>query len=138
MATGQCGSVLGSHIFPLTEGPRYLFVLFSSSCCICRSDLRNSKGFGSKFISGPRAAFFSTNLQSLVCSRLSLCRALSGSLRASNSFPARNRTQDLTNLAYRQISYRRDNARRDKLYGKPDTRGRVDTAQLADKVGSTW
>ncbi|KAJ7911235.1 MFS general substrate transporter, partial [Mycena leptocephala] len=26
MAIGQCGSVLGSHIFPLTEGPRYMFV----------------------------------------------------------------------------------------------------------------
>ncbi|KAJ7359557.1 MFS general substrate transporter [Mycena albidolilacea] len=72
MATGQCGSVLGSHIFPLTE----------VSCAL---------------------AFLSAVL-SLVLS----------------------------------ISYRRDNARRDKLYGKPDTCGRVDTAQLADKVSSTW
>lgn len=27
MAVGQCGSVLGSHLFPSTEGPRYLYVL---------------------------------------------------------------------------------------------------------------
>lgn len=26
MAIGQCGSVLGSHIYPKTEGPRYMFV----------------------------------------------------------------------------------------------------------------
>ncbi|KAJ7827050.1 MFS general substrate transporter [Mycena olivaceomarginata] len=77
MATGQCGSVLGSHIFPLTEGPRYL------------------KGFGISC-----ALAFLSAVLSLVLS----------------------------------ISYRRDNARRDKLYGKPDTRGRVDTAQLADKA----
>ncbi|KAJ7677974.1 major facilitator superfamily domain-containing protein [Mycena polygramma] len=57
MGMGQCGSVLGSHIFPLTEGPRY-------------------------------------------------------------------------------ISYRMDNARRDKLYGRPTSKGRVDTTQLADKVRS--
>ncbi|KAJ7760780.1 MFS general substrate transporter [Mycena olivaceomarginata] len=88
MATGQCGSVLGSHIFPLTEGPRYLLfraherlsfrLIYKVSCAL---------------------AFLSAVL-SLVLS----------------------------------ISYRRDNARRDKLYGKPDTRGRVDTAQLADKA----
>ena len=24
MAIGQCGSVLGTHIFPSTEGPRYI------------------------------------------------------------------------------------------------------------------
>ena len=24
MAIGQCGSVLGTHIFPTTEGPRYM------------------------------------------------------------------------------------------------------------------
>ena len=28
MAIGQCGSVLGSHIFPSTEGPRYMCVEF--------------------------------------------------------------------------------------------------------------
>lgn len=27
MAIGQCGSVLGSHLFPATEGPRYMYVL---------------------------------------------------------------------------------------------------------------
>ena len=26
MAIGQCGSVLGSHIFPTTQGPRYMCV----------------------------------------------------------------------------------------------------------------
>jgi hypothetical protein len=27
-AIGQCGSVLGSHLFPKTDGPRYMYVLF--------------------------------------------------------------------------------------------------------------
>ena len=26
MAIGQCGSVLGSHLFPSKEGPRYMWV----------------------------------------------------------------------------------------------------------------
>jgi len=77
MSMGQCGSILGSHIFPLTEGPRYI------------------KGFGISCALGFLAA-----LLSLVLS----------------------------------ISYRMDNARRDKLYGKPNLRGRVDTAELADKA----
>ena len=24
MAIGQCGSILGSHLFPTTQGPRYM------------------------------------------------------------------------------------------------------------------
>jgi hypothetical protein len=28
-AIGQCGSILGSHIFPKTEGPRYMYVTLS-------------------------------------------------------------------------------------------------------------
>ncbi|KAF7351332.1 MFS general substrate transporter [Mycena sanguinolenta] len=77
MSIGQCGSVLGSHIFPLTEGPRYI------------------KGFG------------------ISCALAFLAAILSMVL---------------------SISYRRDNARRDRLYGKPNARGRVDTAELADKA----
>ncbi|KAF7316435.1 MFS general substrate transporter [Mycena indigotica] len=77
MAIGQCGSVLGSHIFPLTEGPRY------------------TKGFAVSC-----ALEFLAAIVSLV-------------------------------LSY---SYRRDNARRDKLYGKPDRSARVDTSELADKA----
>jgi hypothetical protein len=34
-----------------------------------------------------------------------------------------------------QISYRRENTRRDRLYGKP-VRGEVDTHELADKARS--
>ena len=26
MAIGQCGSVLGSHLYPATEGPHYMYV----------------------------------------------------------------------------------------------------------------
>ncbi|KAJ7247876.1 MFS general substrate transporter [Mycena haematopus] len=77
MSIGQCGSVLGSHIFPLTEGPRYI------------------KGFGISCALSFLAAI--------------LCLVLS-------------------------ISYRMDNARRDKLYGTRNVRGRVDTAELADKA----
>ncbi|KAJ7108664.1 major facilitator superfamily domain-containing protein [Mycena epipterygia] len=77
MAMGQCGSVLGSHIFPLTEGPQYI------------------KGFG------------------ISCALEFLAAALSLVL---------------------AISYRRDNMRRDELYGKPKLSSRVDTTQLADKA----
>ncbi|KAJ6498573.1 MFS general substrate transporter [Mycena vitilis] len=77
MGMGQCGSVLGSHIFPLTEGPRYIKG-FAISCAL-------------DFVAA------------------ALCLGLS-------------------------ISYRMDNARRDKLYGKPTSKGRVDTTQLADKA----
>ncbi|KAJ7717634.1 MFS general substrate transporter [Mycena maculata] len=76
MSIGQCGSVLGTHIFPLTEGPRYI------------------KGFGISC-----ALEFLAAVLSLVLS----------------------------------ISYRMDNARRDKLYGKPHPNSRVDMTQLADK-----
>lgn len=33
MAIGQCGSVLGSHLFPSTEGPRYIKG-FAVSCAL--------------------------------------------------------------------------------------------------------
>jgi len=77
MSVGQCGSVLGSHLFPLTEGPRYI------------------KGFGVSC-----ALMFLGAIMSLVIS----------------------------------ISYRRDNARRDALYGKPQPSAPVDTSELADKA----
>ncbi|KAJ7202357.1 MFS general substrate transporter [Mycena pura] len=77
MSIGQCGSVLGSHLFPLTEGPRYI------------------KGFGVSC-----ALMFLAAIISLVLS----------------------------------ISYRRDNARRDALYGKPQPGAPVDTSELADKA----
>ncbi|KAJ6472639.1 MFS general substrate transporter [Mycena vulgaris] len=77
MAIGQCGSVLGSHIFPLTESPRYI------------------KGFG------------------ISCALEFLAVALSLIL---------------------SLSYRMENARRDKLYGKPALNGRVNTSQVADKA----
>jgi len=77
MAIGQCGSVLGSHIFPLTEGPRYI------------------KGFAISC-----ALEFLAAIMSIVLS----------------------------------ISYRRENARRDALYGKPHPEARVDTSERADKA----
>ncbi|KAF8636920.1 hypothetical protein AX17_003171 [Amanita inopinata Kibby_2008] len=77
MAIGQCGSILGSHIYPKTDGPRYI------------------KGF---------AVSCALEFLVVICSLV------------------------LT------ISYRRDNARRDKLYGKPEPDARVDTSELADKA----
>ncbi|KAJ7645360.1 major facilitator superfamily domain-containing protein [Mycena rosella] len=77
MSIGQCGSILGSHIFPLTEGPRYI------------------KGFG------------------ICCALTFLTAGLSLVL---------------------STSYRLDNARRDKVSGRPEPNGRVDTAELADKA----
>ncbi|KXN84387.1 hypothetical protein AN958_12646 [Leucoagaricus sp. SymC.cos] len=77
MAIGQCGSVLGSHIYPKTEGPRYI------------------KGFA-------------------ICCALEFLAAVCAII--------------LT------ISYRWDNARRDKLYGKPRPGIKINTHELADKV----
>ncbi|KAI0738942.1 MFS general substrate transporter [Daedaleopsis nitida] len=76
-AVGQCGSVLGAHLYPLTEGPRY------------------TKGF-------------------LVNCALEFLAVVVGIV--------------LT------ISYRADNARRDRLYGRPKGAGPVDTSELADKA----
>ncbi|CAA7267224.1 unnamed protein product [Cyclocybe aegerita] len=77
MAIGQCGSILGSHLFPQTEGPRYM------------------KGFGISC-----GLLFLAALSSVVLS----------------------------------ISYRWDNARRDKLYGKAKPNGKINTHELADKA----
>jgi len=77
MAIGQCGSVLGSHLFPKTEAPRYIKAI--AVCC------------GLQFFGA---------LCALVLS----------------------------------ISYRMDNARRNKQYGIPDGEARVDVAKLADKA----
>jgi hypothetical protein len=40
----------------------------------------------------------------------------------------------LLSMMNMQVSYRRDNRNRDKLYGKPDPEMHVDTSELADKA----
>jgi len=77
MAIGQCGSILGAHLFPASEGPRYI------------------KGF------------------SVLVALLFL-----GSVCASV----------LT------THYRYENARRNRVYGKPVPNTRVDTSELADRA----
>ncbi|PPR02934.1 hypothetical protein CVT24_012164 [Panaeolus cyanescens] len=77
MAIGQCGSILGSHLFPKTEGPRYV------------------KGFGT--IS---ALLFLASICSVILS----------------------------------ISYRWENSRRDRAYGRPKPGVRINTHELADKA----
>ncbi|KZP33760.1 MFS general substrate transporter [Athelia psychrophila] len=77
MAIGQCGSILGSHIYLTTDSPRYI------------------KG---------HAVTCGLSLLGAVCAI-----ALS-------------------------FSYRLENRRRDKLYGKPDPNGKVNTHELADKA----
>ncbi|KAG7085858.1 hypothetical protein E1B28_003392 [Marasmius oreades] len=77
MAMGQCGSVLGSHLLPKIEGPRYL------------------KGFA-------------------VCCALEFLATICSFI--------------LT------VSYRMDNARRNKKYGVPLANTRVDVSELADKA----
>lgn len=98
MAIGQCGSVLGSHIFPATEGPRYIKG-FAVSCGL---------------------EFFGA-----LCAIVLTVRSL-----IMHSFP-----DEVLTLSV-QISYRVENARRDKKYGKvQNTDTTVDTRELADKVG---
>ncbi|KIM91552.1 hypothetical protein PILCRDRAFT_711 [Piloderma croceum F 1598] len=77
MAIGQCGSVLGSHLYPSNQGPRYI------------------KGF---------AVTCALSLLGAVCAIIL------------------------------SLSYRFDNRKRDKLYGKPAPDARVDTYELADKA----
>jgi len=77
MAIGQCGSVLGAHIYPKPEGPLY------------------TKGFA------------------ISCALEFLAAACSIAL---------------------TVSYRMDNARRNRLYGKPAVDAKVDTRELADKA----
>ncbi|KZT03825.1 MFS general substrate transporter [Laetiporus sulphureus 93-53] len=77
MAIGQCGSILGSKIYPSTESPRYVKGL--AVCC---------------------ALLFVSSIVAVILS----------------------------------ISYRLENRRRDKLYGKPDPDAMVDTSELADNA----
>ncbi|KAJ3552700.1 hypothetical protein NM688_g4015 [Phlebia brevispora] len=78
MSIGQCGSVLGSHIFPATEGPRYIKG-FAVSCAL-------------EFLAAIMAIIL-------------------------------------------HISYRIDNAARDRKYGKVhDTEATVETRELADQT----
>ncbi|OAX35080.1 MFS general substrate transporter [Rhizopogon vinicolor AM-OR11-026] len=74
---GQCGSILGSHLYSLTEGPAYTFVL---------------------------ATFPVPYLIRCILAMDSLA------------------------------SFRLDNIRRDRQYGKPDPNDMVDTSELADKA----
>ncbi|KAI0090138.1 MFS general substrate transporter [Irpex rosettiformis] len=78
MAIGQCGSILGTHLFPVTEGPRYIKG-FAVSCSI----------------------LFLASIVALVLT----------------------------------VSYRLENARRDRRYGKiEDRHATVDVRGLADKT----
>ena len=50
MAIGQCGSVLGSHIFPATEGPTYMWVYWQSKLPrVLNSHYPLRKGFASQW-----------------------------------------------------------------------------------------
>jgi len=77
MAIGQCGSILGSHLYPATQGPKY------------------TRGFA-------------------VTCALEFLGALIAIVMT--------------------LSYRRDNAARTRLHGKPNPDATVDTHSLADKA----
>ncbi|KIJ15957.1 2.A.1.14 the Anion:Cation symporter family [Paxillus involutus ATCC 200175] len=77
MAIGQCGSVLGTHLYPTSDAPRYI-TGFATTC----------------------------GLEALA----TICAI----------------------ALY--ISYKRDNAKRDSLYGRPDPNASVNTSELADKA----
>ncbi|KIK51651.1 hypothetical protein GYMLUDRAFT_251865 [Collybiopsis luxurians FD-317 M1] len=79
VAIGQCGSILGSHLFPTTEAPRYIKG-FAVSCAI--------------------------ELFAVICALIMT------------------------------VSYRLDNARRNKLHGVPKADAPVDVAEYADKASS--
>ncbi|KAI0738939.1 MFS general substrate transporter [Daedaleopsis nitida] len=79
-AVGHCGSVVGSHIYPLTQGPRYI------------------QGF------------------SINCAFDFMAAAIAVTL---------------------SLSFRADNRKKDRLYGKPEQDACVDTTELADKVRLT-
>ncbi|KAF8549086.1 MFS general substrate transporter [Imleria badia] len=77
MAIGQCGSVLGAHLYPTTDGPRYI-TGFATTCAL-------------------------DGLGGVLAVILYMC-------------------------------YKRDNARREALHGRPDPDAPVDTSDLADKA----
>ncbi|KAG6379959.1 MFS general substrate transporter [Boletus reticuloceps] len=77
MAIGQCGSVLGTRLYPTTDGPRYI-TGFATTCAL---------------------------------------DALGGVIAV---------------VLY--LSYKWDNAKRERLHGRPDPDAPVDMSELADKV----
>ncbi|TFK20906.1 MFS general substrate transporter [Coprinopsis marcescibilis] len=88
MAIGQCGSILGSHIFPKAEGPAYTIHYAAKD---------------SRAANHPLVSCFLAFLAA-GCS------------------------------AFLSMSYRRENAYRDRVHGKVDPLAPVDTRELADKA----
>lgn len=114
MAIGQCGSVLGSHIFPATDGPRYI------------------KGFA-----GTPVCMVSLLPELIVVSSGMCPRIFGGDLRNCTDGKLDSMSRLSRTLIYRaipQIYYRLENRRRDRKYGVPERDAAVDTTELADEV----
>jgi hypothetical protein len=100
MAIGQCGSVLGTHLYPTSDAPRYMCVALPSLVFhSIANECTHSTGFAT------------------TCGLEALATICAIAL---------------------YISYKRDNAKRDSLYGRPDPNASVNTSELADKVGITF
>ncbi|KAH9965175.1 major facilitator superfamily domain-containing protein [Russula dissimulans] len=104
MAIGQCGSVLGSHLFPAIEGPRYI------------------KGFSGKWLLRRWGANRLPRCASFMCILTPFVLVLAGLL-----FLGSMCTGALTS------HFRYENARRDRVFGKHIPNTRVDTSELADR-----
>lgn len=117
MVIGQCGAILGSHLYPLTEGPRYMCALLAS-LLFFRSDSQTIRtGFSVNCALEILAAVIALVLT------VSPQAALSGQVEDVDAF-------------WPQASYRLENRRRDRIHGKVDLDAVVDTTELADKVNS--
>lgn len=125
MAIGQCGSVLGSHLFPNTDKPRYMSV---------RSLLRGSYVLTAPDgpLPGPTQPWFlrivwAVLLWSSLCPRLDRT-SFSPYTDINSTIDANPRVRS------GKIHYRYENARRDRVYGKREPGAKVDTQELADRV----
>jgi hypothetical protein len=134
MAIGQCGSILGSHIFPKTEGPKYVYVFSNflgywpncpSPCS--EKDLQVSPSCGMPAVYSPLRIVATS---SFLRASISRCHLLPDPFSMPSFFNGL-----VAIWLSLKISYRTDNARRDRVHGKPGPGSRVDTRELADKVG---
>lgn len=125
MAIGQCGSVLGSHLFPNTDKPRYMSV---------RAMLRIShvRTIPDDPLPDPMQPWLLCLVRAILL-RSSLRHHLDRTS-FSPSSDSNSRVDIDICLHSSQIHYRYENARRDRVYGKREPGAKVDTQEFADRV----
>ena len=136
MAIGQCGSVLGSHLYPQTEGPRYMLVVLYlkldmswhwSHPAVRDLGVGPSLWGQSQLLTATIVQY--SILRPVVFSSVVLHNSIGMS---TPQITLRMMWTYLSIIC--KVSYRSDNRKRDQLYGKPQRNSTVNTHELADKV----